>query len=239
MHQREPTSEQHVLQHVLVTDHPRVVRIALWLWALSGTLFVLMAVPPLRDFVDSVDQSIYDGVYPLKWGPLTALAHTLAFLGSAVFLWPLRLAVTAYLWVRRRYVALAAWLVPIVVSEPLIGIFKAAYDRPRPSIALVTSTTGAFPSGHAVAGSVVAISLVFVFVPPGPARRNLELVAAGFAFLMGASRMYLGAHWFSDVVAGLALGAAAAIGGVALVQRIAVELRLRARLRVGQPGADS
>ena len=76
-----------------------------------------------------------------------------------------------------------------------------------------------FPSGHAIAGAVVAITLVVVWVPAGPRRRNLELGAAAFAFLMAGSRLYLGAHWLTDVVAGVAFGAAAAVGTAALVHR--------------------
>ncbi len=56
-------------------------------------------------------------------------------------------------------------------------------------------------------------------MPAGPARRNLEITAAGFAFVMGASRIYLGAHYFTDVVAGVAFGAAAAIGAAVVVHR--------------------
>jgi undecaprenyl-diphosphatase len=230
-HDRTVEDDHSALEHLLLTDHPRAIRIATWLWAVSGALFVVMAIAPLRDAVQAFDETIYDATYPIKWGPLTAVAKTLAFLGSVWFVWPFRAVVTAVLWVRRRYVALVAWLVPIVLSEPFIGLLKAAYDRPRPSIALVTSATAAFPSGHAVAGSVMALSIVIVFVPAGPRRRNLKLAAAAFAFLMAASRMYLGAHWFTDVVAGMAFGAAAAIGGAALVQRVAVETRVRARLR--------
>jgi membrane-associated phospholipid phosphatase len=128
--------------------------------------------------------------------------------------------VAGYLGVRKRWPALWTWLLAIVLSEPAIGILKAAYDRARPAVALVEETTGAFPSGHAVAGSVVAISLVIVFVPAGPARRNLEMLAAAFALLMGASRLYLGAHWLTDVAAGLAFGAACAVGAAAIVQRV-------------------
>ena len=133
--------------------------------------------------------------------------------------WPLRVGVTIFLYVTNRRAALSAWLLAIILSEPFIGLLKSAYGRPRPSVALVTETTGSFPSGHAVAGAVVAISLVIVLVQPGPARRNLEIAAAGFAVLMARTRVYLGAHWLTDVFGGVALGAACAIGAAAIVQR--------------------
>ena len=46
---------------------------------------------------------------------------------------------------------------------------------------------------------------------PGPRRRKWEIIAAVFAFVMALSRVYLNAHWFSDVVAGTLLGAGIAV----------------------------
>ena len=221
------TGEQHTdddghygVEALLLHDHPRAVRFVVGLWIVAGGLFVAMAVTPLREVVDDLDRWFYDLTYPIKWGPTTALAYTLAFLGSAWFMWPLRAVVSAYLVWRKRWNGLAVWLLAVVLSEPLIGILKAAYGRPRPPVALVETVTASFPSGHATAGAVAALSLVIVFVPAGPARRNLEVAAAVFAFLMAGSRIYLGAHWLTDAVAGVAFGAATAIGAAIIVQRI-------------------
>jgi undecaprenyl-diphosphatase len=212
-------SGHHGIEHLLLGDHRWAERIAVLLWAVSGALFVAMAIPATRDVIDAFDQWFYDATYPIKWGLLTAVSRGMAFLGSAVFIWPFRLVVTAYLYVKRSRAALSAWVLAILFSEPLIGTMKAAYGRPRPPSDLVVEVTGSFPSGHAVAGAVTAISLVIVLVQPGPARRNLEIAAAGFAVLMAGTRVYLGAHWLTDVFAGVALGAACAIGAAAIVQR--------------------
>ena len=211
--------EHHGIEHVLLDDHRWAERVAVLLWAIAGFSFVAMAIPATRDVLDGFDEWFYDVTFPIKWGPLTAVSHGMAFLGSGTFVWPLRVIVTTMLFVQKRRAALSAWLLAILLSEPLIGLLKAAYGRPRPSVALVEETTGSFPSGHAVAGAVVAISLVIVLVQPGPARRNLEIAAAGFAVLMAGTRVYLGAHWLTDVFGGVALGAACAIGAAAIVQR--------------------
>lgn len=218
-HDAEHHGAHHAIEHLILDDHRWAERIAILLWAIAGLSFIAMAIPATRDVLDSWDRWFYDWSYPIKWAPLTALAHAMAFLGSAWFVWPLRVIVSIVLYSQRRMLALAGWLTPILLSEPLIGSLKAAYGRPRPPVALVEVVTGAFPSGHAVAGAVVAISLVIVLVPPGVARRNLEIVAAGFAVLMAGSRLYLGAHWLTDVFGGVALGAACAIGGAAISQR--------------------
>jgi undecaprenyl-diphosphatase len=205
------------IRHLLITDHRVAWAVAVALWTVALSLFILIAIPTSREILDDFDLAVYETVFPFKVGALTALAHAFDFLGSAVVVWPIRLAVTGLLAIRRRWVALSAWWLAIVLSEPLVGILKAAYDRPRPPVSLVETFTASFPSGHAVAGAVVAISLVVVFVPAGPRRRNLELLAAAFALLMAGSRVYLGAHWLTDVVAGVAFGAACAIGAAAAI----------------------
>jgi undecaprenyl-diphosphatase len=76
------------------------------------------------------------------------------------------------------------------------------------------------------------VSLVLVLMPPGPDRRRWEWAAVAFAFVMASSRVYLGAHWLSDVVAGVLLGSGVALGVAAL----ATELRDRA-LHLGEHAA--
>lgn len=218
-HEHGP-SGHHGLEHLVIDDHRWAEHIALLLWATAGLSFVAMAIPSSREALDSFDLWFHELTYPIKWGPLTGLSHAMAFLGSAMVVWPIRLLVIGILAVKKRWLALGAWVLPILLSEPLIGTMKAAYDRPRPPQSLVEEVTGAFPSGHAVAGAVVAISLVIVLVPAGATRRNLEMAAAGFTLVMAGTRVYLGAHWLTDVFGGVALGAACAIGGAALAQRL-------------------
>lgn len=219
-----PVKEEHDgLSHVLVDDHEWAWRFALILWAVAGSLFVAVAIPPIRDTIFSFDEVFYDRTYPIKAGLLTAAAWVLNFIGGGLFAWPFRLLITGILAAKRRWEAVAAWLLALALSEPFIWIFKNAYGRERPPQALVEASSGSFPSGHAIGGAVMAVGLVVAFVPAGPERRNLEVLAAAFAFVMGGSRIYLGAHYFTDVVAGVAFGAAAAIGAAVLVHRFFVK----------------
>jgi undecaprenyl-diphosphatase len=203
--------------HPMLDDHRATTRLAIGLWIAAGLLFVLVAVPGTRELVQRSDDVIHDLAVRLEWRPAVIVAEVLDFIGSGWFTWPLRIAIIVWLAAKKRWEGLIFWIFAVAVSEFLIGTSKALYERPRPIDALVETTGFSFPSGHATVGAVVAISLVIVLIPAGPRRRNLELIAAGFAFLMGLSRVYLRAHWFTDVAAGVALGAAIAIAAAAIV----------------------
>jgi undecaprenyl-diphosphatase len=193
----------------------------------AGVLFLLMAIPSGRDLVQSVDDTVFELFEPVDAVVLTAGAQVMNFLGSVWVTLPIRLFVTGWLIARRRWEALWAWIGAAVLSELAITILKPLYGRERPPDPEVLTTGFSFPSGHSVAGSVTAIALVIVLVPAGPRRRYLEVLAAYFAFLMGMSRVYLGAHWLSDVVAGVALGAAIAIGTAAALHELGDRLHAR------------
>jgi undecaprenyl-diphosphatase len=108
----------------------------------------------------------------------------------------------------------------MALSQILIGPVKNLYMRVRPPLPLVETTSWSFPSGHSVATATIAIAAVIVLVRAGPKRRNLEMLAAAFAVVMALSRVYLRAHWLTDVAAGVALGAAVAILCAAVMHRI-------------------
>ena len=218
----------------LLQDHRAVLRIAIVLWAAAGSLFVLVAVPASRDVVQAVDDAAHDLAVAAEWDPWVLLAKVLDFLGSTWVTAPLRMVVAVWLAVRRRFEALAVWLLAIVFSEPAIWILKSAYGRERPPDSLVETTGYSFPSGHAIAGAVIVLSLVIVLVPPGASRRNLEVLAATIAFLMGLSRVYLRAHWLSDAAAGVAFGAAVTLLVAAVVHEVADRLDERASLSEGR-----
>lgn len=204
----------------LLHDHPLAWRIAFVLWMLSALLFLALAIPVSADVVQSLDDVVYRWAVAAEWDPAVAAAKVLDFVGSVWVTWPLMVGVAAWLAWRRRWDAFATWVSAMVVSQALIGPVKDVYERVRPPLPLVETTSWSFPSGHAVAGAVIALAAVIVLVRAGPKRRNLELLAAAFVVVMALSRVYLRAHWLTDAAAGAALGAAIAIFSAAIIHRI-------------------
>lgn len=157
----------------------------------------------------------------------TLIAKGLNFIGSGIVTIPLRILVAIYLLIRRRRRALATWIVTWIVAEIGLTVAKAWFMRTRPLNPLVVINGYSFPSGHAVATASIAVALVLVTLPAGPRRRKWEFVAAAAAFVMALSRVYLDAHWFSDVVAGTLLGTGIALGAAALVTEVRIVWRRR------------
>lgn len=203
---------QQLISRPLLADHPVTFRVVLVLWTLGGALFIALAMPSLSVWVQEIDDAIYRQAIEIESSPLVRVGVVLDFFGRFWITLGVMIAVGAYLGWRRRWQGLMFWALSMFFSQLLIGPIKVLYERPRPPLPLVETTSYSFPSGHAVVGAAMAISLVIVLVPAGPRRRNLEILAAAFLVVMGLSRAYLRAHWFSDVVAGASLGAAVVMG---------------------------
>jgi undecaprenyl-diphosphatase len=151
--------------------------------------------------------------------PLTWLFRFLNVAGGGIVTIPLRAVVSVYLLIRRWWRKATAFMLTWALSEVALTSLKAFFHRGRPLDPLVITKGYSFPSGHAVAGAAVAVGIVLALFPAGE-RRRWEWAAAGFAFVMAFSRVYLNAHWFSDVAAGVLLGSGIAIACAVLVMEI-------------------
>lgn len=223
-------------------DHRRALAYALALMA--SLAFVLLAVgrhPPgsapatALAAIGHLDASIARWMDDIRTPLLSGLFRFLNVAGGGVVTIPLRGAAALALLILRRWRAAAAFVLTWVASEVLLTVLKTWFHRGRPPLPLVEIRGFSFPSGHAVAGAATAVALVLAFAHAGPHRRKWEWLAVAFAFLMAFSRVYLNAHWFSDVVAGVLLGCGTAVAAAALVAEIA---EVAGRRRSGQPPAD-
>src|SRR5215470_13313815 len=147
-----------------------------------------------------------------RTGWLTSALQVLTWLGSTAVIIPAGLATGLYFLIRRHdWRPLALLTAAVAGGVGLYHIVKALVDRPRPPAAIwIGHYTGAsFPSGHATQ-SVAFYAMLAIVLGAGLSFRGRAAVwsaAALVVLIVGASRIYLGAHWLTDVLAGYALGA--------------------------------
>lgn len=147
-----------------------------------------------------------------RTGGLDAIAVTITTIGNTFAMAVLATLTGIRCWARGRR-ADAVFVVGAMAGAVLLfrGI-KILVDRPRPPAAtqVIQETNESLPSGHATMSTVVIGSLVVLFWAgrSTAARLATVLAAALWVGAVGATRVYLGVHWFSDVVSGWLLGAA-------------------------------
>ncbi|NLF29901.1 MAG: phosphatase PAP2 family protein [Planctomycetes bacterium] len=157
-------------------------------------------------------------------------------LGSAGVLTLVSLAVLGYLLLIRRGAMAALLVVAVGGAMALSLLLKAGFGRPRPDVVAYEMDvyTLSFPSGHAMMATAVYLTLAVLLarVQTGHlVRVYLLAVAAVFVFVVGASRVYLGVHWPTDVLAGWTAGTVWAL--LCWLAAEAVAHRRRARRRAG------
>ena len=132
--------------------------------------------------------------------------HVFDPLGRFPLSWLIVAIAGLVLWRDRRRRAIAVLLIGELASWATNSLIKAVVDRPRPPGALIEASRSSFPSGHAAFAAVTAVLLVGLLVPTGR-RAGPAVLAAGLAVAMAWSRTYLLAHWLTDVIGGLCVGA--------------------------------
>ena len=156
----------------------------------------------------------------------------LNFLGGGWFariLVPLG-TIVALLLVRKAWAA-AYYALAVLLSVLAVQVLKAVFDRPRPEEILVVSDVGSFPSGHVANAATLAVALALIL-----GRTWIWYVGVIYTIAMALSRTYLGAHWLSDTVGGLLIGAGVAvIVWAPLATRLDRERRPRATGSAGGP----
>lgn len=142
---------------------------------------------------------------------LVAAGLAVTALGSGWAIGAIALAAGVVMVRRWRFDLLACWLIGLTGGGVLVDLLKRYFRRPRPVFTdpFAVESSAGFPSGHAL-GAVVCFGLLAYFALLVGRSRRAGLAAVGVALVLvlsiGVSRLYLGVHYPTDVLAGYAAG---------------------------------
>ena len=202
------------ITEIASSDAPAPVRISRLWWVVSAAGAILLVV--LLAAVIFYREANKPFGFEVEWmGELVEARAPIWTVPALVFNWiggglasivyvPLLIIGGLLLW-RRPWAALY-YACAAIVSVTVTTVIKNLVGRPRPTDILVTPDFGSFPSGHSAGAALIATTLGIIF-----ARTWVWVAGSVYTLLMMLSRTYLGAHWISDTIGGMLVGAGVAV----------------------------
>ncbi|MCI8360141.1 MAG: phosphatase PAP2 family protein [Clostridiales bacterium] len=193
--------------------------------------FCLLAVLVFTGAFLPVEQSVYSITAELISPGMTLVMRAVTELGSAlpvILLCLLLLLIRKIRW-RAGIPAVACVCASVICNQ----VLKYIFHRPRPTVLRLAPADGfSFPSGHSMNNAALYIALALLLVPLLSRLWQRILAFSGFMlppFWVGVSRIYLGVHYFGDVLCGWLLGCWFALIAAALWKRYGAVLCDRLR----------
>jgi undecaprenyl-diphosphatase len=191
---------------------------ALFVVALGVMTFIEVADDMTEADGQAFDQAVLAWVQPVAGQPrgpwwLHEAAADLTSLGGISVLSLFAVIAFAFLLIQRKRLSAVLLVVGLAGGVALSEGLKAVFERARPPVEYqaVETLNASFPSGHALLSTVFYLTLGVMLTRAFPQRRLKAFVLGAamlIALLIGLTRIYLGAHWASDVFAGWSVGAA-------------------------------
>jgi undecaprenyl-diphosphatase len=184
----------------------------------AGIAVVLLIGLAIGHWPFAFDRAIIVGLR--DWGGpswLPKVAADVTALGGGVILTIVVLLATGLLAVQRLWLSAAATLAASISGGLVVSLVKTEVARPRPDLVdhLVQVSNMSFPSGHSANSAIVYLTLAGLasqVTVSAAARRYILVMAIIMVGAIGCSRVYLGVHWPSDVLAGWSFGTLWALG---------------------------
>lgn len=163
----------------------------------------------------SLDLAVVRTLHAHAFSNLTAATLDASALGGTTVALPLTAIVATALLVRRHWHASLALILSVVATQAIVDLIKGMVERSRPpaNAAQVEAAGYAFPSAHAATSVALygLLALVAITHLQGAARRWACGALLGVIALIGVTRIYLGAHYPTDVLAGWLVGSVVAL----------------------------
>jgi len=159
---------------------------------------------PYLSVVSNIDHHVSEFIFTLHTPVLDTFFFFITYAGDKKVIASLLFLISAWLYFKKRSHDMVIVLVTVLGSIITTAILKHLFERPRPSLALYYLDSLSFPSGHTTSAMAlygVVIYLALKYLPKTNYRHFFVVATTLMIVLVGCSRLYLGFHYLSDVLA--------------------------------------
>ncbi|TWW13320.1 phosphatase [Dellaglioa algida] len=184
-------------------------------WLVSGIIGLLLfiglaiSVSIQSNWLIAIDFKLQTLISSLVNPGLTKFFSLISITGSPVFVIGAATCLMLFFTYRRDIYSASFLGLALIGGDALAFIAKEVIQRPRPTQRLVAESGFSFPSGHAI-GSTILVIMIFIIIIPKIKSQSLKLITQSLAIIwliiIIFSRVYLRAHFPSDIVGALILG---------------------------------
>ena len=168
-------------------------------------LFIINTVLVINNKYIEIDNFVHNTVLKTHSEVTTKVMKAFTFCGSTAFVVGLAAGVFVVLLYKKKKNIAFSFASTLIVSTIVNNVIKLIIRRPRPVYMTVVENTFSYPSGHMMASTTVYGFFIYLFLKsnyPKKYKVIYSIFLTLLILLIGTSRIYLGAHYFSDIFGG-------------------------------------
>ena len=171
-------------------------------------LFIVNTMFVVTDSYTVIDSSVHNFVMRFASEMTSKMMHFITFFGSTTFIVVLCAVIfIGFLFKKKKGIAYNTASI-LIISTVINNVLKLIIQRPRPEYITVVEHSYSYPSGHTMASTTLYGFLIYLICKSNISKKYkiiYSYVLGTLILLVGLSRIYLGAHFFSDVFGGMIL----------------------------------
>lgn len=171
-------------------------------------IFILLSIFVNLGKLDNVDEAIYNFVANFKCDFLTRVLYVITQLASTIGIISLLFIFCVYFLLKKYYFSVKYLILNMLAGTIIVKVLKELFKRARPAWKWIVQGGFSYPSGHTISAMLLYGTIILIINKKvnNKFKKPLIIICSLIIVLTGLSRIYFGAHFFTDVLASMILG---------------------------------